>query len=82
MGAFPIYEYSTLVKPVQAGRYYFSKIFVQFPEGEGGDQIIEQIFKGPLHVQLRDALRYIKNVIITEKIVKYPDRAESDRFFN
>ena len=55
---------------------------VQFPDGEGGDQIIEQIFKGPLHVQLRDALRYIRNVIITEKIVKYPDRAEADRFFN
>ena len=55
---------------------------VQFPDGEGGDQIIEQIFKGPLHVQLRDALRYIKNVIITEKVVKYPDRAEADRFYN
>ena len=55
---------------------------VQFPDGEGGDQIIEQIFKGPLHVQLRDALRYIRNVIITEKVVKYPDRAEADRFFN
>lgn len=49
---------------------------------EGGDQIIEQIFKGTLHVQLRDALRYIRNVIITEKIVKYSDRAEADRFFN
>ena len=55
---------------------------VQFPEGEGGDQIIEQIFKGPLHEQLRAALRYIRNVIITEKVVKHPDRAESDRFFN
>ena len=55
---------------------------VQFPEGEGGDQIIEQTFKGPLHEQLRAALRYIRNVIITEKVVKYPDRAEADRFFN
>ena len=55
---------------------------VQFPQGEGGDQIIEQIFKGPLHEQLRAALRYIRNVIITEKVIKYPDRAEADRFFN
>ena len=55
---------------------------VQFPEGEGGDKIIEQIFTGPLHEQLRAALRYIKNTIITEQIVKHPDRAEADRFFN
>lgn len=55
---------------------------VQFPEGEGGDQIIEQIFKGPIHEQLRAALRYIRNVILTEKVVKHPDRAEADRFFN
>lgn len=27
-------------------------------------------------------MQYIKNVIITEKIVKHPDRAEADRFFN
>jgi len=37
---------------------------VQFPEGEGGDKIIEQTFRGPLHEQLRAALRYIRNVII------------------
>ena len=55
---------------------------MQFPEGEGGDKIIEQTFKGPLHEQLRAALRYIKNMIITEKVVKHPDRAEADRFFN
>ena len=55
---------------------------VQFPEGEGGDTIIEQTFKGPLHEQLRAALRYIRNTILTEKIVKRPDRPEADRFFN
>jgi ATP-dependent DNA helicase RecG len=27
-------------------------------------------------------LQYIQNVIITEKVVKHPDRAEADRFFN
>uniref|UniRef100_UPI0040564EA5 ATP-binding protein n=1 Tax=Acetatifactor sp. TaxID=1872090 RepID=UPI0040564EA5 len=27
-------------------------------------------------------MQYIRNVIITEKVVKHPDRAEADRFFN
>ena len=55
---------------------------VQFPEGDGGDKIIEQVFRGPLHEQLRAALRYIRNTIITEQVVKLPDRAEAERFFN
>ena len=55
---------------------------VQFPDGEGGDKIIEQTFKGPLHEQLRDALRYIRNSILTEQVVKHPDKAEADRYFN
>jgi ATP-dependent DNA helicase RecG len=55
---------------------------VQFPEGDAGDKIIEQTFTGPLHEQLRAALRYIRNVIITEQVVKVPGRAEADRFFN
>lgn len=55
---------------------------MQFPEGLGGNDIIENIFKRPIHQQLRDALQFIKNTIITEKVVKNPDRAEADRFFN
>ena len=55
---------------------------VQFPEGDAGDKIIEQTFTGPLHEQLRAALRYIRNVVITEQVVKVPGRAEADRFFN
>lgn len=55
---------------------------VEFPEGVGGDKIIEKTFKGPVHQQLRDALQYIQNSVIKEKVVKYPDRAEADRFFN
>lgn len=31
---------------------------------------------------MREALQYIRNVVITEKVVKHPDRAEADRFFN
>ena len=55
---------------------------VEFPEGVGGDRIEEKTFKGPLHQQLREALRYIQNTVIKERIVKHPDRAEADRYFN
>ena len=81
------------IRPKNVGLMFFSmepdKFFpytqidvVQFPEGLGGDDIIENTFKGPVHQQLKDALQFIKNTIITEKIVKHPDRAEADRFFN
>ena len=81
------------VKPKNVGLMFFSmepdKFFpytqidiVQFPDGLGGDNIIENTFKGPIHQQLRDALQFIKNTIISQKVVKYPDRAESDRLFN
>ena len=80
-------------KPKNGGLMFFSmdpdKFFpytqidvVQFPSGLGGDDIIEKTFKGSIQQQLRDALQYIRNVIITEKVVKHPDRAEADRFFN
>ena len=81
------------VKPKNVGLMFFSlepeKFFpytqidvVQFPEGLGGNDIIEKTFKGPIHQQLREALLYIKNMIITEKVVKHPDREDADRFFN
>ena len=41
---------------------------VQFPDDLGGDQIIEKTFKGPLHQQLREALQYIRNVVLTERV--------------
>ena len=80
-------------KPKNVGLMFFSmepdRFFpytqidvVQFPEGLGGDNIIEQTFKGPIQQQLRDALQYIRNTIITEKVVKHPECAEADRFFN
>ena len=41
--------------------------------------IIEQTFTGPLHEQLRAALRYIRNTILTERVVKHPDRFRAIR---
>ena len=55
---------------------------VIFPEGAGGDQIVEKILHGPIHQQVRDALRYMENNVIVEKVIKHPDRAEATRFFN
>lgn len=80
-------------KPKNVGLMFFSlepeKFFpyaqidvVQFPDDLGGDRIIEKTFKGPLHQQLRESLQYIQNSIIQEKIVKRPNIAEADRFFN
>ena len=55
---------------------------VQFPDGLGGDVFKEKIFKGPLHKMLREALEYLNVILIEETIVKHPDRAEADRFYN
>lgn len=80
-------------KPKNVGLMFFSlepdRFFpytqidvVQFPEDLGGDQIIEKIFKGSLRQQLREALQYIWNCVIQEKVIKFSDRAEEERFFN
>jgi ATP-dependent DNA helicase RecG len=55
---------------------------VIFPKGAGGGQIIEKTFHGPIHEQIRDALRYLQNNILREKVVKVKDRAEATRIFN
>ncbi len=49
---------------------------------EVGDSFSEKIFKGPIHIQLKEALRYLQAMFITEEIRKRPDRAEADRFYN
>lgn len=80
-------------KPKNVGLMFFSfepdKFFpyaqidvVEFPDDLEGNRIIEKIFKGPLHMQLREAMLYIKNNIIQEQIIKLPDVAEAKRFFN
>ena len=47
-----------------------------------GIGMTEKIFKGPLDRQLRDALSYIRNYIIKEKITKISGQAEAERIFN
>ena len=55
---------------------------VYFPDGEAGDRIEEKIFKGPIEQQLQDALRYIQNNFILERVTKLPNKAKAERLFN
>ena len=82
-----------LIRPKNVGLLFFTddprRFFpcaqidvVEFPDGLGGDEIIESTFVGPLDQQLRGALRYLQNSVVKEKVIKRDDRAEADRFFN
>ena len=55
---------------------------VHFPGGPEADSFTEKTFKGPLHIMLQDALSHIHSMVIEEKVIKYADRPEADRFFN
>lgn len=81
-----------LRKPLNVGLMFFNDkpdIFFPYarievvdkpdPTGEG---MTEKIFTGPLNRQLKDALNYIKNYIIKEKISKSKDKAEANRIYN
>ena len=54
---------------------------VDKPDPTGID-MTEKVFIGPLDRQLRDALIYIKNYIIKEKVIKIPGQAEAERIYN
>jgi ATP-dependent DNA helicase RecG len=49
------------------------------PTGQG---MSEKYFKGPLHIQLRSALDYIRNYVLKEKVFKVSGRAEAERHWN
>ena len=49
------------------------------PTGKG---MTEKTFRGPLDKQLQDALSYIKNYIIKERVTKIPDSELAVRAFN
>ena len=55
---------------------------VWFPEGPGGDRFDEKIFTGPLARITRDSLSHIQANYLKQTVVKRPDRAEADRFWN
>lgn len=80
------------IRPVNVGLLFFSqnpekffnrtRIELVWHSDESGKQFKEVYFKGPIHRQLREALAFIQNNIIKEDVVKHPDKAESERFFN
>lgn len=84
---------SEYAKPLNVGLLFFStdpaRFFpyaqidvVEFPDGEGGDRLIEHTFTGPLQQQMGDALRYLTNNIVFEEVEKRSDGGPSLRYFN
>ncbi|MDP3435602.1 MAG: putative DNA binding domain-containing protein [Bacteroidota bacterium] len=63
---------------------YFNRAWIEvvIRKDETGDDFEEKYFKGPLHIQLRNALDYIRNQIIVEKVKKIQGQAEAQRFYN
>ncbi len=47
-----------------------------------GDRFEEKILHGPIHIQLKEALEYLKNQVVMEKVTKVPYQAEAVRTFN
>ena len=47
-----------------------------------GDGMTERVFTGPIQYQLRDALLYIKNYIISERVFKIDGQPESKKIVN
>lgn len=80
------------LKPVNVGLLLFNDQPQVFFKGASievieyhddvGDSFSEKKFIGPIHVQLRDALNYLKNSVIKEEVRKVPNQAEALRFFN
>ena len=80
------------IKPINAGLLFFNKHPHEFFRGvkteiiqfkdDSGTEFSENIFTGPIHHQANAALNFIRNNIISEKVVKVPYKAEANRFFN
>lgn len=80
------------IKPTNVGLLFFSKnpqkyherarIELVVHEGYSGRQFYEKIFRGPIHHQVRDVLRYIRAEIIKEYVIKNKTKAESRRYYN
>ena len=83
---------SEYIKPLNVGLMFFNdrpdhyfryaRIEVVDKPDETGTGMTEKTFFGPLNRQLRDALAYIQNYIVKEKVVKHANIAEADRVYN
>lgn len=78
--------------PVNVGLLFFCKeperffnrpwIELVWHQDSTGDSFKELYFKGPLQKQLRDALSFLQTNILAEQVIKHPNKAEADRFYN
>ncbi|QHT65679.1 hypothetical protein GXP67_02850 [Rhodocytophaga rosea] len=83
---------SEYLRPVNVGLLLFNEHPIKFFKGARidvvtyidsiGDEMEERIFEGPVHVQLRDALKHIQNTVIAQRIRKVENQAEAQRFYN
>jgi ATP-dependent DNA helicase RecG len=81
-----------LLLPVNVGLLFFTNepekyfprtwIEVVWHRDDVGDNFTEHYFKGALHIQLRNALSFIKENMIHEQVHKIPNQAEAKRFYN
>ncbi len=59
-----------------------AKIEIVIFKDNDGIEFEEKIFEGNLFEQTLNALNFLKNQIVKEKVIKREGRAEADRFFN
>ncbi len=61
---------------------YIELIRFNTKDAEASDDFIEKTFTGPIWKQVIDALDYIKNTVIEQKVEKIEGQAEAVRFYN
>jgi len=83
---------SEYMKPKNVGLLFFSnkaEVYIPYARIEivrffddVGDRFEEKVLHGPIHIQLKEALDYLKNQVVMEKVTKVPYQAEAVRAFN
>ena len=61
---------------------YIELIRFNTKDAEASNDFIEKTFTGPIWKQVIDALDYIKNTVIVQKVEKIQRQAEAVRFYN
>lgn len=83
---------SEYLKPKNVGLLFFSdkaEAYIPYARIEivrflddVGDRFDEKILHGPIHLQLKEALDYVKSQVIVEKVIKVHNQAEAIRVYN
>ncbi|WP_352421149.1 RNA-binding domain-containing protein [Proteiniphilum sp.] len=80
------------LRPVNAALLFFNREPHKFFRGAvsevvlykdyDGIQFTENIFRGALFKQIKNVLEYLRNIVLTEKVIKIPGQAEALRIWN